>query len=297
MVNLETLQIFCDLVELQNFSRTAEKNGISQSAISQQLAQLELTYKTQFINRKKRPLATTAPGQLFYQGCKDIIERYDQLKNEINSLSRPSARIHIAAIFSIGMHTLQPYVKKFMAAYPKVNLKIEYLGAAHIYDRILTGEIDIGIVASPRMNRNTDVFLLEPEPLVFVCNPDHSLASAVEIDIHKLQGRSFVAFQNGLASRVLVDDILGRYNVTVQTVMEFDNTETIKRAVEINSGVSILPETTVRTEIAAGSLKAIGFSNEKFVRPLGLIIRKNKALSLAGRYLIELLRKNRGELT
>jgi len=296
MVNLETLRIFCDLVELQNFSRTAEKHGVSQSAISQQLAQLELSYKTQFINRKKRPLTPTASGRLFYQGSKDIIDRYDQLKNEINSLSRPSARIHIAAIFSIGMHTLQPYVKKFMAAYPKVNFNIEYLGAAQIYDRILTGEIDIGIVASPRMNRNTDVFPLESEPLVFVCSPDHSLSAVSKIDIHKLQGRSFVAFQNGLASRTLIDDILGRYNVTVQTVMEFDNTETIKRAVEINSGVSILPETTVRTEVAAGSLKAIPFSNEKFMRPLGLIIRKNKTLSLAGRYLIELLQKNRGEL-
>jgi LysR family transcriptional regulator, transcriptional activator of the cysJI operon len=296
MMNLETLQIFCDLVELQNFSRTAEKHGVSQSAISQQLAQLELSYKTQLINRKKRPLNVTEPGRLFYQGCKDIIERYDQLKNELNNLSRPEARINIAAIFSIGMHTLQPYVKKFMATYPKVNLNIEYLGAAQIYDRILTGDIDIGIVASPKMNRNTDVFPLEAEPLVFVCNPEHSLAAIADIDIHKLQGRSFVAFQSGLASRTLIDDILRQYNVSVQIVMEFDNTETIKRAVEINSGVSILPETTVRTEIAAGSLRAIPFSNEKFVRQIGLILRKDKTLSLAGRYLIELLQKDRDNL-
>jgi DNA-binding transcriptional LysR family regulator len=295
-VNLETLRIFCDLIELQNFSRTAEKHGVSQSAISQQLAQLELLYRTQLVNRKKRPLAATNSGQLFYQGCKDIIDRYDQLKDELNSLSRPSARINIAAIFSIGMYALQPYVKKFMAAYPKVNLNVEYLGAAQIYDRILTGDIDIGIVASPKINRNTDVFPLEPEPLVFVCGPEHPFASADEIDIHKLQGCYFVAFQSGLASRTLIDDILKKYNISVQMVMEFDNTETIKRAVEINSGISILPETTVRAEIASGTLKAIPFSNEKFTRPIGLVIRNNKTLSISGRYLIELLRKNRNEL-
>ena len=113
-MTLETLQIFCDLVELQNFSRTAEKHGISQSAISQQLAQLELLYGTQLINRKKRPMAPTNSGRLFYQGCKDIIDRYDQLKSELNALSKPSARINIAAIFSIGMYTLQPHVKKFI---------------------------------------------------------------------------------------------------------------------------------------------------------------------------------------
>ena len=195
------------------------------------------------------------------------------------------------------MHTLQPYVKKFMAAYPKVNLNIEYLSAVQIYDRILTGDIDIGIVTSPRVNRNTEVLPLEPEPFVFVCAPEHPFASADEIDIHKLQGRSFVAFQSGLASRTLIDNILKKYSVSVQMAMEFDNTETIKRAVEINSGISILPETTIRTEIASGTLKAIPFSNEKFIRPIGLVIRKNKTLSISGRYLIELLRKNRSELS
>ena len=194
------------------------------------------------------------------------------------------------------MYALQPYVKKFMAAYPKVNLNIEYLGAAQIYDRILTGDIDIGIVASPRMNRNTEVLPLEPEPLVFVCGPEHPFASAGEIDIHKLQGCSFVAFQGGLASRTIIDDILKKYSVSVRTVMEFDNTETIKRAVEINSGISILPETTIRAEIASGTLKPIPLSTEKFIRPIGLVIRKNKTLSISGRYLIELLRKNRSEL-
>jgi len=73
--------------------------------------------------------------------------------------------------------------------------------------------------------------------------------------------------------------------------MEFDNVETIKRAVEINSGISILPETAILQEVGSGTIKAISFSNENFVRPTGIIIRKNKLLGQAGRYFIELLQK------
>ena len=290
-MNIETIKLFCDIVELQNFSRAAEKHGISQSAVSQQLAQLELTHKCQLISRKKRPLTLTPAGELFYQACKDLLDRYNRLNSELATLGKSTARINIAAIFSIGMHTLQPYVKKFMARYPRVNLNIEYSSASEIYDGILGGDIDIGIIAVPKKDRNIDVYPLENEPLVLVCSPENPLANKPVTDIHELQGVEFVAFEKGVPSRMLIDNILREHNVTVRTVMEFDNIETIKRAVEIGAGISILPETTIGAELANGTLRAIHFLNENFFRPTGLIMRKNKTLSQAGRYLVELLRK------
>jgi len=290
-MNIETIKLFFDIVEQQNFSRAAEKHGISQSAVSQQLAQLELTHKCQFINRKKRPLTLTPAGELFYQACRDILDRYNRLNSELVALGRPTARINIAAIFSIGMHTLQPYVKKFMARYPRVNLNIEYFSASEIYDGVLRGDIDIGVVALPRKDRNIDVYHLENEPLVLVCSSENPLANKPVTDIHELQGTEFIAFEKGVPTRMLIDNILREHNVTVRTVMEFDNIETIKRAVEIGAGISILPETTIGAELANGTLRAIHFLNENFFRPTGLIMRKNKTLSQAGRYLVELLRK------
>ena len=295
-MNVETFRIFCDLADLKNLSRTAEKHGISQSAVSQQLAQLEMSHKCQLVDRKKRPLKLTVAGELFYQAAKDILDRYNRLNSELAALGKSTARINVAAIFSIGMHTLQPHVKRFMARYPKVNLNIEYASAAEIYKRVLRGDIDIGVVAVPRKDRNIDVYPLEDEPLVLVCSPDNPLTNKpltgrLGIDIHELQGAPFIAFEKGVPSRTLIDDILKQYSVTVRTVMEFDNIETIKRAVEIDAGVSILPETTIHTELANSTLKAIPFSNEKFARPAGLIVRKNKMLTQAGRYLIELLQK------
>lgn len=293
-MQIETMRIFCDLVELQNFSRTAEKHGVSQSAVSQQIGQVEMAHKCQLVNRKNRPLTLTKAGELFYHACRDILERYDRLNNELIILTKSSSRINLAAIFSIGMHTLQPYVKKFMATYPKVMLSIEYQNASQIYEGILRGDLDIGVVAVPRMDRNIDVFPFEHETLLLVCSPEHQLAQKASVDIHGLQGMDFLAFGKNVPTRTLIDGILTQYSITVRTVMEFDNTETIKRAIEINAGISILPEPTVRAEISNGTLKAIPFSNENFVRPTGVIVRKDKTLTQAGRYLIELLHKKTG---
>lgn len=286
------LKIFCDLADLRSFSKTAEKHLLSQSAVSQQLAQLELVHKCQLINRKKRPIELTKSGQLLYQACKDMLERYEQLRNELKAMQKSSvSRINVAAIFSIGMHTLPGYVKRFMVSYPDVNVHVEYFSAVRIYELVLAGNVDIGLVAVPKRDKRLDVYEFEDEPLVLVCSPKHALSDDSQIDIHRLQFERFIAFEKDVPTRAWTDTILERYNVVVRPVMEFDNIETVKRAVEINSGVSILPLAAVLQEVGGGTIKAIGFSNEDFIRPTGIIVRKGKILSQAGRYFIEMLRK------
>ncbi len=291
-MHIETLKIFCDLADLRSFSKTAEKHLLSQSAISQQLAQLELAHKCQLIDRKKRPIELTTAGQLLYKASKDMLDRYEQLKSELSALKNSAgSRINVAAIYSIGMHTLPHYVKKFMVSYPNVNVHIEYFSAVKIYELVLSGDIDVGLVAVPKRDKRLDVYDFEAEPLVLACSPKHPLSSQSRVDIHQLQFEKFIAFEKNLPTRVWIDGILERYNIMVQPVMEFDNIETTKRAVEINAGISILPEATLLQEVSTGTIKAIPFSNEKFVRPTGIVVRKGKILSQAGRYFIELLRK------
>ncbi|MHC4624084.1 MAG: LysR family transcriptional regulator [Planctomycetota bacterium] len=291
-MHLETLKMFCDLADLRSFSRTAEKHLLSQSAVSQQLGQLELLYKCQLIDRKKRPIELSKAGQLLYTAVQDMLERHELLKSELNALkSAAGGRINVAAIFSIGMHTLPNYVKKFMVRYPNVNVHIEYFGAGKIYEMVLTGDVDVGLVAVPKMDRRFDVYEFENEPLVLACSPKHPLAAASQVDIHQIQFERFIAFDKNVPTRQWIDNILQRYNIIVRPVMEFDNIETIKRAVEINSGISILPKTAILQETAAETIRAINFSNENFVRPTGIIIRKDKVFAQAGRYFIELLRK------
>ena len=291
-MHMETLQVFCDIVELGSFSKTAEKHLLSQSAISQQLAQLELVHKCQLVSRKKRPIELTKPGQLLYRTAREMLERYELFKSELNALKSSSClRLNVAAIFSIGMHALPDYVKRFMVNFPNINVHIEFLSAEKIYEQVLAGEVDVGIVACPKHDKRLTVYDFAREPLVLACSPKHPFANATSVDLHKLQFERFIAFERAVPSRVWIDGIFSQYSLVVRPVMEFDNIETIKRAVEINSGVSILPKPTFVQEVAGGTLCAVPFSNEAFHRPTGIIVRKGRILGQAGRYLIELLQE------
>lgn len=289
-MQIETLQIFCDLAELKSFSRTAEKNMLSQSAVSQQLTQLEKSFNAPLIDRHRKSFGLTAAGELFYNSCKDIISRYENFQSSLNYLKNSAkSKISVAAIYSIGMHSLQEYIKKFMTLHPQVYLDIEYLSAAEIYNRLLLGKIDVGLVAIPRNSPDIQVFDFIPEPMVFVCSPQHPFAKKSSVDICMMQYEQFIAFAQNLPTRDWIDQLLIRYNIALKPVMEFDNVETIKRVVEINAGVSIMPETTIRNEVANKTLKAIPFSNENFTRPTGIVIRKNRAMNDNLKAFIELL--------
>ncbi|MFA5422687.1 MAG: LysR family transcriptional regulator [Phycisphaerae bacterium] len=293
MMHLEALKLFRDLAELRSLSKAAELHILSQSAVSQQLAQMESILKCPLINRKKRPIELTREGQLFLMAAKDIIARYEQLQSELNALKFAGAgRLNVAAIFSIGMHTLPEYLKKFMSRYPDVHVHLEYLSAQKIYELVLTGEIDVGLVAIPKQDRRLDVYDFESEPLVLVCSTKHLLAAESEVDISVVQFERFIGFEEEIPTRGWIDAIFKRYGLSVKPVMQFDNIETVKRAIELNAGVSILPKTAIEQEIAAGTLKAVPLSNEKFVRPTGIIVRKNKILSKPAKYFVNLLCKH-----
>lgn len=291
-MHIEILNTFCDLCKLRSFSKTAEKNLLSQSAVSQQLAQLELIHKCQLVSRRKRPIELTKEGQLLYNAAKDMLDRYEQLKSELSSVEHSdNNRINLAAVFSIGMHSLSNYIKKFMTRYPDVNVHIEYFTANKVYELVLSGQVDIGLIAVPKRDKRLEVYDFEEEPLVFVCSPKHPLAGESEIDIHQMQFERYIGFEEIAPTHKWINDIFERYNLNIHPVMEFDNIETIKRAVEINIGVSILPTTTIIQEVTSGSIKAIKFSNENFIRPTGTIVRKGRPLSEGSQYLIELLRR------
>jgi DNA-binding transcriptional LysR family regulator len=291
MLDVETLQIYCDLIEMRSFSKAAAKHIISQSAISQQLSKLELAHKCQLLDRQKRPFEPTAAGQLLYDTCKDMLSRYEQFKNDLTERQRCQGdRINIAAIFSIGMHSLPPYLKKFLSRYPTVNLNLEYCSWDQVHEKVLQGSAEIGLVAVPKRDKNLDIYEFESEPLVIVCSKESALASdSADFDLKSLADHKFIAFAKHVPTRQLIDGLLVHQNITLRPAMEFDNIETIKRAVEINSGISILPRTAIIQELSAGTLQAISIDDPKFVRPTGIIVRKNRAMSPPARYLLELL--------
>jgi DNA-binding transcriptional LysR family regulator len=289
-VLVESLKVFCDLVETQSFSKTAVLNSVTQSAVSQQLKSIEKRQGKQLLEREKRRLTLTAEGEIFYRYAREIVRRFEEMQHRIQALGGVvSGTVRLAAIYSVGMLELAPHLKSYIKAYPKVNLRLQYDQAQRIYDNVASSEIDLGIVAYPKPQRNVDVLKFTEDDMVVVSNPDSDLTKNANIDPKVLEEFPLILFTPETPTRRAIDRFLRKHSVRPNVVMELDHIATIKHAVEVDIGVSILPKLSVQYEQSWGTLTATPFNNDTFARPVGIIYRKGRSFSLATQKLIEIL--------
>ncbi len=292
-MNIQVLKIFCDMVEMGSFSKAAEINYISQSAVSQQLAKLEQEFGVQLISRGGGFIEPTEAGVAFHQGAMDILRRYEHMLGEIRSAAA-SVRgvLRVGTIYSVGFYMLNPYIRRFIRAHTEVNLHVEYTRWSRIYNAVISGEMDLGVVAYPQKQRSIEVVPLTTEELVMVCWPGHPLAGRKSISPGELQGRQFIAFDQNIPTRKHIDKYLKDENVSVQINLAFDNIETVKRAVEVEAGISILPRDNVQRDAERGDLVYVRFREpKKWQRSIGIVRRKGKAPGPAEKEFLSLLRK------
>ena len=289
-MHIENFKIFSDLVESESFSRAAKLNGITQSAVSQQLRAMEKHFSILIVDRSQKQFRLTREGQKLYESAKEILYLYDKLNSELQEMKKViSGTIHIPTVYSIGLHELPPYVKVFLAKFPEVNIRVEYRRANMVYEDILTNSIDLGLIAYPQKHKQLEVLPFHDDILVLVVSPEHPFAQRNSVDIQDVAGQKFIGFEPDIPTRKATDIIFKEANIEAEPVMEFDNVETVKRAVEINAGIAILPQTTVIREEAQGLLKVLKFTNQTYKRPLALIHRKGRVLTPAIKKLIDLL--------
>jgi DNA-binding transcriptional LysR family regulator len=289
-MHIENFKIFSDLVESESFSRAAKLNGITQSAVSQQLRAMEKHFSILIVDRSQKQFRLTREGQKLYKSAKEMLYLYDKLNSELQEMKKViSGTIHISTVYSIGLHELPPYVKVFLAKFPEVNIRIEYRRANMVYEDILTNSIDLGLIAYPQKHKQLEILPFHDDILVLVVSPEHPLAKRKSVDIGEVAGQKFIGFEPDIPTRKATDQIFKEANIETEPVMEFDNVETVKRAVEINAGIAILPQTTVVREEEQGLLKVLKFKNKSYKRPLALIHRKGRVLTPAIKKLIDLL--------
>lgn len=290
-MHIETLKTFCDLVETGSFNKAAERNFISQSAVSQQLKTLEARYHRPLLERGAgRRVALTESGRLFYAECRVLLDRFRELEERLQQRSTTIAgTVKLATVYSIGLHELPPYVTRFMKLHPQVNVHVEYSRTDKVSQACLDGTIDFGIIAFPLRRSNLEVIPWHDEQLVLVCAPSHRLGRRRKVGLAQLAGEAFIAFERDIPTRKTIDRLLRTHGVTVNTVMEFDNIETIKRSIEVGSGLSILPAPTVINEVRSGLLVSVDFAEGPFTRSVGVIHRRGRVLSAAAQAFVRLL--------
>lgn len=290
-MQMESLKVFCDLAETESFTKAAKNNHVTQSAVSQTISTLEKQFKTLLIERSRKNFRLTSEGELLYEYSKRILHSYDSLHNKLQSIQGDiSGDIRVATVYSVGLHELPPYIKRFLRDYPTVNVHLEYRRANRVYEDVLGNLADLGIVAYPTHDSRLEVVPFRKDYLVLICNPHHPLAKLKVIKPRTLNEQRFINYEKDIPTRKALDKIFKQEDVAVDTVMELDNVETIKRAVEIDSGVAIVPEATVKQEVQDRTLTAIRLEGN-FARQLGVFFKKGKVLSPAMEQFIEVLKK------
>jgi len=291
-MTLETLRLYCDIVRLRSFSRGASAKQISQSAASQAIQQLEAELGLQLIDRTKRPFAVTLEGRAYHEACRTLLQGYEKTLADLAAMrGQVSGTVRVAAIYSVGLHDMSRHVQRFTALHPHAKVRLDYLHPHKVVEAVVADEADLGVLSYPEANRTLAVIPLRSEPMVFVGPPGHRLARRSVVDAAELDGEDFVTLDPDLRVRKAIDRALKQQNVRVNVVMEFDNIETIKQAIVLGAGVSLLPAPTVRREVANRTLVAVPLAVPNLVRPVGILHRKNKRFTPAVARFIDLLRR------
>jgi DNA-binding transcriptional LysR family regulator len=291
-MHIETLKIFCDLVDLQSFSLAAERNFITQSAVSQQIRALEDKFKRKLLERVRgrREVKLTAAGEVFYREARSVLSAYGELQESLRGLvGKIGGTVKVACTYSVGLHEMPAKVGEFMSKFPAARIDMEYSRTTKVVRDVMSGTVELGILAFPEAKRGLTVVQMPSDRMVLICPPDHKLAKRAQIKTKDLNGQDFVLFERDTPTRKATDKILKTAGVEVKKVAEFDNIETIKRAVEVGFGIAILPLPAVVDEQKAGQLNVVKLAEKEWVRPVGVIYRTDRTLSLAAKKFVQLL--------
>jgi len=242
-MHIETLKVFCDVVENQSFSLAASQNFITQSAVSQQIRGLEERYGKRLLERKRGSVRPTAAGEILHRASREMIHSFNEMESQLQGLSNViTGSIRVGTVHSVGLYELSDPLKSYFADFPHVNVYLEYDRSSHIYDQVLRGNVDLGIVAYPNARAQITVLDFVTDRLVVVCAPSHPLSESTRIHLRELNGEKFVGFEKGIPTRLALERLFQEQQVAVQNVAELDNIEMVKRLVEVGAGIAVIPE-------------------------------------------------------
>ena len=271
-------------------SKGAEHCGVSQSAATQHVQEVERRLGVTLLDRTRRPLELTVAGRIYADFCRDVLRREEEFARELEGVKgEVEGAVRVASIYSTGLSEMSHLQEEFARIYPAAILHVEYMRPEKIYDAVRNDSADLGLVSYPEPGRDITVLPWRQEEMHVAVPPSHPFAAMTAVRPEDLNGLDFIGFDEDLRIRRELDRFLKASGVDVRMVMHFDNIQTIKEAVALGSGISILPARTMQAEIAQGRLAAIRLDAPGLVRPVGVVHRKRKKLNRAAQGFLEML--------
>ena len=289
-MNFENLQLFRDIAANKSISKAADLHGVTPSAASQMLNELERTFGVQLLDRSTRPLCLTPGGKLYSDFCRDVLRRYEQFEASLGDLRQGvDGIVRVAAIYSVGLSEMSDLESQFRRQYPEADIDVDYLRPEKVYDAVLADRADLGLVSYPEASKELTVLPWRDEEMVVAAIPSHPLMRLKAVEPKDLDGVDFITFDDDLPIGRELSRYLRSHGVQPSKTLRFDNLNTVKEAVLLGNGVSIVPARVLKAELADGRVSCVPLAAPGLYRPLGIIHRKKKRFHRAAQALLDLL--------
>jgi len=290
LVIFEQCKLFRDVAQARSLSRAAAQNGISQSAATQHIQELERRLGVQMLDRSTRPLGLTQAGKLYAELCRDVLRREEDFVVALDGVkSEAEGTVRVASIYSIGLSEMARLREEFAAVCPGAQLQVELLRPDKVYEAILEDKADLGFISYPENRRELTIIPWREEQMTVAVYSSHRFAGSKLLMPEDLDGEDFISFDDEVIIRREVDRFFREHGVTISIAMQFDNIQSIKEAVMLGSGISILPERSLQAEVEQKRLVSIPLQSPGLVRPTGIIHRRKKKLTRAAREFLNLV--------
>ena len=280
-MDLDQLHTFLEIVRLKSFSKAAETCFRTQPAISAQVRQLEQELNTALFDRLGTRIALTPAGRIFAEYAEQILDLRRRAGDAINELERvPRGALMIAANEATCMYVLPKVFSEYARRFPNVQLLVERQYGGKVVQAVMENLADFGFTQLPVQERKLQVVKVHSDEIKLITPVGHPLAGRDAVTAQDLVGHALLLPKSG-GTRARLNAWLELVEEIIQVTMELDSTEMIKRFVMAGLGISFVAESNCREEVGSGRLAALSLAPEPMMRQIGLVYRKDKALSRA----------------
>jgi DNA-binding transcriptional LysR family regulator len=291
-MDVRDLQVFLSVAKHLNYTRAGEAVNLSQPSVSVRMRQLERDLGSKLFEQLGKKIALTEAGQLLVPYATRVIATIDDARHaidELQGLERGSLRI--GASTTPGMYLIPRTIAHFKQSYPKIDVHLAVRDTRQIEEGVIRNEFDFGFVGGHLAGDEVDVVPWITDELVLIVPLGHRLAGKKNITPQDLSSEKFIFREQGSATRAVVATHLRKCRVDAEAVMEIENPESVKKAVQNGLGIAFISAFAVETELKAKTLMAVKIRNLEIHRELKIVYRKDKHLSRAAQTFIGMARK------
>jgi DNA-binding transcriptional LysR family regulator len=290
MINLDQLRVFQAVAQARSFTRAAEAVHLTQPGVSKHIKQMEEYYGVSLFDRLGKKVALTHAGEVLFEATQEIMASITIAEQRIEELKGLHGKLILGASFPIGIYVLPHMLAEFGKQYPGVEVTLEISLSESIVAKVLANKLDLGLLSHETHDPRLTTREFMTDRLTAIAPSNHRWANQKRIGPRELLSETFIAAARGAGTRAVVEERLQAKGIVLKNVVDFGNTEGVKRAVEVGLGVSVQSQSVVQREISAGSLVGVALAGMDTKLAYFYVYRKDKYLSQAVKAFLALLR-------